>query len=55
MQSQTRVIDLEEPMQINLEEFDGRLNPDLLSTRISISSDSPALAGAAPMSAFEDD
>ncbi len=42
-------------MQISLEEFDGRLNPDLLNTRISISSDSAANTGAPPMSAYEDD
>jgi hypothetical protein len=34
------VVDADEPMQISFEEFDGRLNPDYLSTRISISSDS---------------
>jgi cobalamin biosynthesis Mg chelatase CobN len=40
--SQRQVVDADEPMQISFEEFDGRLNPDYLSTRISISSDSAA-------------
>ena len=43
-------------MQINFEEFDGRLNPDFISTRMSNNSETSGgqAAGTAPLSAFED-